>query len=303
MNLFVAVALVLGTTAAAIAVMLLVRRGAPEGSYFADGDRAAGVFGVLATGFAVLLGLVVVLAFTSYDASRSGAEDEATIVGQQYEVAQLMAPAGGRQLAAELVCYARSVVFQEWPQMESGTQPEGLNPWGAELFRTFRRIDPQTPSEQAAYAKWLDQRLDRESARSARIHGAAGVIPAPLWIILFLTAAVIAGFMLMFADSGERAFVPGQPDRDGGAGDGVHAAPDLRARQPVREGARPVAADGHDADAAAARSGAAHRRGHDPGAVRRARHRARCVTGAARAYSRPCRSCIRPSAASSSRST
>jgi hypothetical protein len=206
-NLFVALAIVLGSTGIAVTAMLIVRRTAPDGSYFADGDRAAGVFGVLATGFAVLLGLVVVLAFTSYDASRSGAEDEATIVGQQYEVAQLMAPPGGRRLAAELVCYARSVVYQEWPRMERGHQPAGLNPWGAELFRTLRGIAPQTASEQAAYGKWLDQRLDRESARSARIHGAAGVIPASLWIILFLTAAVIAAFMLLFADSGERAFV------------------------------------------------------------------------------------------------
>jgi len=206
-NLFVALAIVLGATGIAVAAMLIVRRTAPDGSYFADGDRAAGVFGVLATGFAVLLGLVVVLAFTSYDASRSGAEDEATIVGQQYEVAQLMAPPGGRRLAAELVCYARSVVYQEWPRMERGHQPAGLNPWGAELFRTLRGIAPQTASEQAAYGKWLDQRLDRESARSARIHGAAGVIPASLWIILFLTAGVIAAFMLLFADSGERAFV------------------------------------------------------------------------------------------------
>jgi len=206
-NLFVALAIVLGSTGIAVTAMLIVRRTAPDGSYFADGDRAAGVFGVLATGFAVLLGLVVVLAFTSYDASRSGAEDEATIVGQQYEVAQLMAPPGGRRLAAELVCYARSVVYQEWPRMERGHQPAGLNPWGAELFRTLRGIAPQTASEQAAYGKWLDQRLDRESARSARIHGAAGVIPASLWIILFLTAGVIAAFMLLFADSGERAFV------------------------------------------------------------------------------------------------
>jgi hypothetical protein len=32
--------------------MLLVRRSAPEGSYFEDGDRASGIFGVLATAFA-----------------------------------------------------------------------------------------------------------------------------------------------------------------------------------------------------------------------------------------------------------
>ena len=50
-------------------------------SRFEDGDRAAGVFGVLATGFAVLLGFVVFLAFESFDTSRSGAETEAQIVG------------------------------------------------------------------------------------------------------------------------------------------------------------------------------------------------------------------------------
>ena len=48
---------------------------------------------------------------------------------------------------------------------------------------------------------------DREAARSARIHGAVGVIPAPLWLVLCVIAGVILGFMLLFADSGERAFV------------------------------------------------------------------------------------------------
>ena len=57
MNLYWAALIVAVVTVVAIAAMLLVRRRAPEGSYFEDGDRAAGVFGVLATGFAVLLGL------------------------------------------------------------------------------------------------------------------------------------------------------------------------------------------------------------------------------------------------------
>src|SRR3954464_6993433 len=74
--------------ALAVSALLLVRRRAPEGSFFADGDRAAGVFGVLATGFSVLLGLVVFLAFTSYDQSRSGAETEAQLLAQQFETAQ-----------------------------------------------------------------------------------------------------------------------------------------------------------------------------------------------------------------------
>ena len=207
MNVLVALVIVVASAALAIAAILLVRRNAPDGSYFHDGDRAAGVFGVLATGFAVLLGLVVVLAFTSYDDSRAGAETEALTLAQQYEVAQLLPAAPGRRLASELVCYGRSVVHQEWPRMQDGTQTDAMNPWGVALFRTLRVVQPRTAAQQAAYSKWLDQRLDREAARGARIHGAAGVIPTPLWLVLFVTAALIVGFMLLFADSGERAFV------------------------------------------------------------------------------------------------
>jgi hypothetical protein len=207
MNVFVAALTVMLCSALAIAALLLVRRTAPDGSYFNDGDRAAGVFGVLATGFAVLLGLVVVLAFTSYDESRAGAEAEALTLAQQFEVAHLLPEAQGRRLAGELVCYGRSVVHQEWPRMRAGTQGDAGNPWGVASFETMRTVKPGTAAEQAAYGKWLDQRLDREAARNDRIHGAVGVIPTPLWGVLFVIAVVILGFMMFFADSGERAVV------------------------------------------------------------------------------------------------
>jgi hypothetical protein len=91
--------------------------------------------------------------------------------------------------------------------MESGGRSDGLNPWTVVMFRTLKTSEPQSASQQAAYAKWLDQRSDRQGARTDRLHGAQGVIPTPLWVVLFLSALVIFGFMLLFADSGERAFV------------------------------------------------------------------------------------------------
>jgi hypothetical protein len=206
-NLLWAGLIVLGATCVAITAMLLVRRKAPEGSYFADGDRAAGVFGVLATGFAVLIGFVVFLSFESYDTSRSGAETEARLVAQQLETAQFLPVAERDGLSGELVCYARFVVHQEWPQMESDSLGDAINPWGLAMFRTIATTEPQRASEQTAYDKWFDQRSDREAARADRIHGAAGVIPAPLWIVLFISAGIIFVFMMLFADSGEPAFV------------------------------------------------------------------------------------------------
>jgi hypothetical protein len=206
-TLLVAALIVLAVAGVAIGAMLLVRRRAPAGSYFEDGDRAAGVFGVIATGFAVLIGFVVFLAFQSYDTSRSGAETEARIVAQQFETAQFLPVSARADLGGELVCYARDVVHDEWPAMSSGQEAQIVNPWGVAMFRTMKTVEPRTPAEQAAYSKWFDQRSDRENARADRIHGAEGVIPAPLWIVLFVSVLVLFAFMMFFADSAERAVV------------------------------------------------------------------------------------------------
>jgi amino acid transporter len=208
-NLVWSILIVAGGCAVAVTAMLLVRRRAPEGGYFEDGDRAAGVFGVLATGFSVLLGFIVFLGFESYDQSRSGAEQEALILVQQVENAQFFPQPAGGELTGELVCYGRSVVNGEWDRMQAGTQGDALNPWGVRMFRTLQTVRPRTDTQQSAYDKWLDQTSAREEARRDRIHGAVGVIPTTLWIVLFFIAAVIFAFMLFFADRGERAVVQG----------------------------------------------------------------------------------------------
>ena len=206
MNLLLASTLVVVASAVAIVIMLLVRRRAPEGGYFADGDRAAGVYGVLATSFSVLLAFVVFLAFTSYDDARRGSDQEATDVIQQLETAQLFPQPAGSQLSGELFCYARAVVYQEWPQLRKGISP-AFNPWGVPLFRTLTTVDPKTPAQQAAYSKWLDQTSDREQSRLSRIEGVEDVIPSPLWYILLLSAAIVLVYTFFFADSGERKSV------------------------------------------------------------------------------------------------
>src|SRR4051794_25684664 len=204
MSIISAIAIVGLTTSVAVGAMLLVRRRAPEGSVFEDGDRAAGVFGVLATGFSVLLGLIVFLAFSSYDESRSGAETEAQTIRQQFETAQFLPPAVRARLGGQLICYGRAVVSEEWPRLAAGTEGEALNPWTVPLFRTIKAADPKTVAEQTAYGNWMDFTTAREEARSDRVHGAVGVIPPALWVVLFFIAATIFMFMLFLADSGER---------------------------------------------------------------------------------------------------
>lgn len=203
MNIVVGAAVLIVVTALTCTAMLFVRRRAPVGSFFTDGDRASGVFGVLATGFSVLLGFIIFLAFDSYDQARSGAEAEATIVAQQLETAQFFPAATGKQLSGELVCYGRSVVGTEWPAMADGTIGDSINPWGVAMFRTLQDFTPGSDTEQSAYDRWMDQTADREQARVDRVHGAEGLIPFPLWLVLYVISGVIFAYMLFFADRGE----------------------------------------------------------------------------------------------------
>src|SRR4051812_50140435 len=120
MSLWLAALVAVVVTALAVGAMLLMRRHAPAGGYFEDGDRAAGVFGVVATGFAVLAGFVVFLAFESYDTARSGAQAEARVVTQQFETAQFLPAAMRRRGGGELVCFARAAGFRGGPGVTAG---------------------------------------------------------------------------------------------------------------------------------------------------------------------------------------
>jgi hypothetical protein len=148
---------------------------------------------------------MIFLAFQSYDESRSGAETEATLVAQQVETAQFLPKDVAAELTGELVCYGRSVAGAEWDALAAGTLADEINPWGAEMLRTLRSVKPQTATEQSAYDRWMDQTAQRQQARIARVHGAEGIIPSPVWFALYAISGVILVYMLFFADPGEDA--------------------------------------------------------------------------------------------------
>ncbi|MBU6363269.1 MAG: DUF4239 domain-containing protein [Acidobacteria bacterium] len=204
MNPLIAAALIIGAAAAAIVVMLLIRRRAPEGGYFADSDRASSVFGFLGAGFVILLGFVIFLSFGTYDNARTQSEVEATAVSDQFGEAEVMPPAVRDRAQAQLVCYARSVIHREWVTMEQGAASPVTKGWIVALEQTQAALPDANGREDAALNAWYEATKERELGRRARLLVAQGEIPPLLWALIAIAAALVVGYVFLYADPAER---------------------------------------------------------------------------------------------------
>jgi hypothetical protein len=208
MNPFVAIAVIVFAVAVTITLMLVVRRfAAPPGGFFTDSDRAAGVFGVTGTGFAVLLAFVIFLSFSSYDRAREKASIEAVAVSQLFRTAKLFSPHSRQTLHGELICYARAVVHDEWKAMRHERESPLVDDWLARIEDTVDRIHLQRDKQRVAYDQWFQQAAERREGRRGRLAEAEPLVPALVWLALFLGGALIVAYTCFYADPTEPALV------------------------------------------------------------------------------------------------
>lgn len=207
MSLPLSLIIIVASTALAVAAMLVARHFAPEGSRFTDSDRAAGVFGVIGTAFAILLGFVVLLAFDSYSHAKTTAATEATAVADSFQTASLFPAAERDDLEGALICYARAVIHQGWPAMRNAQPSSGVEVWTYRLERVADALHLQGTKQDDAFAALLSNRDTREEARRERVGAAGHTVPTIMWVLLVLACVAPLLFLLCFADPGEPALV------------------------------------------------------------------------------------------------
>jgi hypothetical protein len=208
MNPVLAITIIVGGVAVAVALMLLVRRfAAPAGGFFTDSDRAAGVFGVIGTGFAVLLAFVIFLALSNYERARDKASVEAVAVSQLFRTAKLFSPDAQRRLHGELICYSRAVIHGEWSTMRDERASPLVDAWLTDIERTIDGVQLRGDTERVAYGHWFEQMADRREGRRGRLDQAEPLVPPLVWLALILGGALVVTYMCFYADPAERAVV------------------------------------------------------------------------------------------------
>lgn len=72
-----------------------------------------------------LLGLLVVFAMGHYSDVQNEAQREASSLVSLYDTTGVYPPSTADPVRQELICYMRSIVTDEWPSMERGSELEG----------------------------------------------------------------------------------------------------------------------------------------------------------------------------------
>ncbi len=203
MNPWLAVGVIVVSAAVMVAAMLFVRRSAPPGGRFSDSDRASGVFGFLGAGFVILLGFVIFLSFGTYESAATRADAEAAAVVSQFRTAADFDGDLAQQGQGELVCYARSVIAQEWPSMRDGQRSPATEWWIVALDDTGVEEQSATSTSAQPVQDWWESTNARQLGRSGRVLVAQGQIPTLLWALLVIGAVLVVGWVLLYADPEE----------------------------------------------------------------------------------------------------
>ena len=168
-------------------------------------ESADGIFGAAGAGLAVLLAFVIFTVFENYQAARTGVGTEAVATRQMYSTAGFFAPPGSEELKGELICYARAVIHDEWPDMARGTESARVQYWADALDKTMQQQPVVGNKGGATLEHWFDVSQDRQEGRRTRLAEGKPFVPGFVWLVLIAMVLLVIAFQCLFADPGATA--------------------------------------------------------------------------------------------------
>jgi hypothetical protein len=196
------VVVVLAVTAALVYNRVAWRPRQASGRTSDDGLTIAGIIGPLGTLSVLLLVFVLVQTYASGSAGGEAETAEASATLLLFREADLVKDARTRNhVRAAVVCYATSVIHQEWPAMHDRRVSSVPTYWGARIREAGVRLT-RTSAEENAGENLVARDGERASARQERLGEARPTVPGALFVLMIFAVAVTLG---MFGGVTERS--------------------------------------------------------------------------------------------------
>jgi hypothetical protein len=198
-DVLVSVGLIVVGTAVSVAAVVLTRRGrASRRITYHKSPMAGDIFGVIGTGFTVVLAFVIFTAFESYQQARDEAGVESVATRQMESLTAFFPQQSRIVLQGDLLCYGRAVVHDEWPLMASGRSSPVVDDWVTRIDTALVGVPIQTSKEVEVFNMWLERSDERQEGRRGRLAEALPLIPLFVWGMLVLLLALVIGYQVLF---------------------------------------------------------------------------------------------------------
>lgn len=145
--------------------------------------------------FAVLLGLLIVNSWTSYDETNNQVRQEAIYISDLYKKSILLNEESKNKLRADLKTYVTDLITLEWPLLPQGEHSKKVN---QDIFHIFDTLydSKKTTEKELFFAQQLNTLATQmNDERSSYILNATSSITPLMWVIL-ITTNIIAFFLL-----------------------------------------------------------------------------------------------------------
>jgi hypothetical protein len=190
--------IIVGTEICALALITVRRYRQERPNRYHKSPIAGDIFGVIGTGFAVILAFVIFTVFESYQRARDDTGIESVATRQMYAITSYFEPQSRDRLQADLICYGRSVVYDEWPLMATGESSPVVDGWVDQLDRQMLATPVTTNKEIETFNTWFARAAERQEGRRGRLADAAPYVPPFVWAMVLLLFAVVMGYQILF---------------------------------------------------------------------------------------------------------
>jgi hypothetical protein len=197
----VAIALVAVAELYSIGLMLLFRSRMGAERLALNNEVAGFKFAVVGVFYAVLMAFVVIAVWEDYRDTETAVRNEAKALADLHQASYALPQGVGDTMRKHLVTYTEQVRDSEWPAMAQGlASPSAAN----ELHNLGESIllgKADQLKDVALYHHALDLLTVVNDNRSERLDSANGTVPAVLWLVMLVGAAITLGYPSFFGSS------------------------------------------------------------------------------------------------------
>jgi hypothetical protein len=167
--------------------------------------HASVVYGFIGTIYAIVVGFLMVFQFQTFQNAKDQIAVEASAVRNLDLLSVAYSDAVRADIQHALVCYADSVVLQDWPAMAKGNADPRTDQAVEVLYSTYGSIDqeigkPGLQNQNLVSSSRISYKVlaDRGEARSARLLVADQDLPILVWLFVLSGAGMLIGLTYFF---------------------------------------------------------------------------------------------------------